>query len=1251
MNKNETLPLAADINKLSIPSSSSDSVLYTVIKEFNARLGDEVNLNIGDIVELISDDSEYGDGWYMGKNLSTNNVGLYPKAFTQIISKNTNGKKQGLLRSRSRRLTPAGSPVTPTTNPTSYFPTMTTDENNSKTSSNNITPNPDGSNINNVKSFSTDPSLPNSNSNSRSTSYNNNLNQQIMRQNSTATVRNTLNDINKALEELNSNQTTASANTTGNDSSIAYNGSSTPTKESFQSPELPVLNPAEVESWTPSQVTQYFSYLNFDLDTAGQFARHKISGLILIQMELSHLKELDIASFGTRFELFKEIEELKTATKERKVEEKYGNSTTPSANTTPKALVNVNANTTPASDSSEFFNNRETKLYGIGITKAASQRRQNYTHTRQRSQSMDDVKELLPKRSSMAINNRDDDSEDDELELYESPRKAPHPPPSASDASSPANSSPAFQSNPNFRFGSGGAQNSINNSNNNNNSFSQQQYSRMSMFEPHSRNVSIGASSSVYNDPHHSRTSSSLSYINSSNNNNNINSNNNASIPTTPSANYCQRNDSILGNKLPNNNFAATTTTLDSTISEDRLVKTIPKYSSLLSVNDKETVYLGSPTEDKIPEKELPKSPKKNTQVTGEEDDEDEDDEHGDYQDASDELGVHTTPTQKEARFSSTLKKLGFSPKRRSISAKEYSTNNSRTMDPKRVSSSILPLPATLDAPENGSANDTPGNRLSKNISRPLPAVPLPTAKGAVGGNDSSDNSNSSTPTSTHPSTMGNTTPTQSTAGRASSALRTLTTRRTKVQTSAYLEGIRDITPDEAIKTADYSGWMNKRGNLTLGSWKNRFFTLHKTRLSYFTSTKDKREKGVIDITSHRVLAAVDSEDKISAAYAASTGSGNYCFKIVPPAPGSRKGLTFTQQKVHYFAVETRAEMRAWMAALMKATIELDETQPVISSCVTPTIPIKQAQEMMAKAREQARLNLENLKLNNFNEGENSNNGNNAILDNGSFSSDTTSPTNTFTNNNISEKSTPLTQLAGQFSSPAQLSLNSNGSGSNRRSVSTNNRLNGLSINTHNTTNTNNLDSSTPTSATLNGSPYQEVKEAFTDIPNGLSTPYLMTSGMALPSAKGPLEINDPVSDLSHSSSTHSVFVYNQTNPKAPDYNNNKTNTNNNGSTTASLNTAPNSASPSTAGNNNNTSFATSVSSTASSNTSSNANTSSGTSTPFNRNARPLQRLPTTSTNPVPMITKLDDDLPDAPQKPSAVSTAKRVLSLRKHKD
>jgi hypothetical protein len=80
-------------------------------------------------------------------------------------------------------------------------------------------------------------------------------------------------------------------------------------------------------------------------------------------------------------------------------------------------------------------------------------------------------------------------------------------------------------------------------------------------------------------------------------------------------------------------------------------------------------------------------------------------------------------------------------------------------------------------------------------------------------------------------------------------------------------------------------------------------------------------------------------------------GAGKHCFKLVPPAPGSRKGVTFTAPKVHYFAVETKEEMRAWMAALMKATIDRDESVPVISSCATPTVPLAKAQEMFAEAR------------------------------------------------------------------------------------------------------------------------------------------------------------------------------------------------------------------------------------------------------------------------------------------------------------
>lgn len=172
-----------------------------------------------------------------------------------------------------------------------------------------------------------------------------------------------------------------------------------------------------------------------------------------------------------------------------------------------------------------------------------------------------------------------------------------------------------------------------------------------------------------------------------------------------------------------------------------------------------------------------------------------------------------------------------------------------------------------------------------------------------------------------------------------------------KQKTSAFQEGINEITPAGAAKTADFSGWMSKRGSLAVGTWKSRFFTLHGTRLSYFTSFSDNRERGLIDITSHRVLPVGESDDRFVALYAASVGAGRHCFKVVPPTPGTRKGVTFTMPKVHYFAVDTREEMRAWMAALMKATIDRDDTVPIISSCVTPTIPLNKAQEMQAEAR------------------------------------------------------------------------------------------------------------------------------------------------------------------------------------------------------------------------------------------------------------------------------------------------------------
>jgi hypothetical protein len=93
------------------------------------------------------------------------------------------------------------------------------------------------------------------------------------------------------------------------------------------------------------------------------------------------------------------------------------------------------------------------------------------------------------------------------------------------------------------------------------------------------------------------------------------------------------------------------------------------------------------------------------------------------------------------------------------------------------------------------------------------------------------------------------------------------------------------------------------------------------------------KEKGVIDITAHRCVTAVSSPNpnvsptestpgpsrKISL-----TGNSKYIFKVVPPAPGTSRAVTFTPQKIHIFSAENEAEFRNWVEAILKANIGLD---------------------------------------------------------------------------------------------------------------------------------------------------------------------------------------------------------------------------------------------------------------------------------------------------------------------------------------
>ncbi|OAG00873.1 uncharacterized protein CC84DRAFT_268915 [Paraphaeosphaeria sporulosa] len=194
-----------------------------------------------------------------------------------------------------------------------------------------------------------------------------------------------------------------------------------------------------------------------------------------------------------------------------------------------------------------------------------------------------------------------------------------------------------------------------------------------------------------------------------------------------------------------------------------------------------------------------------------------------------------------------------------------------------------------------------------------------------------------------------------------------------KHSTSAYLRGRQQITPQEAMEGCDYSGWMKKKSSSLMTTWKTRLFVLRGRRLSYFYTENDTEEKGLIDISSHRVLPA--NNERITgfhatitraasspsspqgatiptAASAASNNgieedmAGMFIFKLVPPRAGLQRGVQFTKPIVHYFAVDSIQAGRLWMAALMKATIDRDDSLSITTTYQQKTISLEKARAM-----------------------------------------------------------------------------------------------------------------------------------------------------------------------------------------------------------------------------------------------------------------------------------------------------------------
>ncbi|KAF4973229.1 hypothetical protein FSARC_434 [Fusarium sarcochroum] len=199
--------------------------------------------------------------------------------------------------------------------------------------------------------------------------------------------------------------------------------------------------------------------------------------------------------------------------------------------------------------------------------------------------------------------------------------------------------------------------------------------------------------------------------------------------------------------------------------------------------------------------------------------------------------------------------------------------------------------------------------------------------------------------------------------------------KKGKKETSAYTRGLLKISPKEASKDADYSGWMRKKSSNLMTTWKPRFFVLKGRRLAYYYSEDDDQEKGLIDISFHRVLPA--DNEKLTGLHATITSLGGqnmptsqtgaddlekgddsiFIFKLVPPRAGLSRAVNFTKPTVHYFAVPNLKQGRLWMAALMKATIDRDDTKPITTTYQQKTISLSKAKQM--RHRPPALMNLE----------------------------------------------------------------------------------------------------------------------------------------------------------------------------------------------------------------------------------------------------------------------------------------------------
>lgn len=914
--------------------------LYIAVNQYSKQMEDELNMKPGDKIKVITDDGEYNDGWYYGRNLRTKEEGLYPAVFTKRIAIE---KPENLHKSPTQESGNSGVKYGNLNDSASNIGKVSSHQQENRYTSLKSTMSDIDKALEELRNGSVEQEVSKSPTRVPEVSTPQLQDEQTLIQEKTRNEENTTHDsLFSSTADLNLSSESLKNISKSNISTKSLE----PSSESVRQLDLKMA-----KSWSPEEVTDYFSLVGFDQSTCNKFKEHQVSGKILLELELEHLKELEINSFGIRFEIFKEIRNIKSA-------------------------IDSSSNKLDADYSTFAFENQAAQLMPAATVNRDEIQQQISSKCNKLSSESSDRKSSsvtteLQRPSSVVVNPNfklHDPAEQildmtevpnlfADKDIFESPGRAPKPPSYPSPVQPPQ--SPSF-----------------NNRYTNNNA----RFPPQTTYPPKNKNPTVYSNGLIPNSSTSSDNSTGKFKFPAMNGHDSNSRKTTLTSATIPSINTVNTDESLPAISNISSNATSHHPNRNSVVYNNH--KRTESGSSFVDLFNR--ISMLSPVKSSFDEEEM-KQPSKASRAVF--DSARRKSSYGHSRDASlSEMKKHRRNSSILSFFSSKSQSNPTSPTKQTFTidpakmtshsrsqSNSYSHARSQSYSHSRKHSLVTsPLKTSL-SPINSKSNIALAHSETPTSSNNKEAVSQPSegkhkhkhkhkSKHKHKNSSSKDGSSEEKSkkklfSSTKESSVGSKEFKRSPSELTQKSTKSILPRSNakKQQTSAFTEGIRSITAKESMQTADCSGWMSKKGTGAMGTWKQRFFTLHGTRLSYFTNTNDEKERGLIDITAHRVLPASD-DDRLISLYAASLGKGKYCFKLVPPQPGSKKGLTFTEPRVHYFAVENKSEMKAWLSAIIKATIDIDTSVPVISSYATPTIPLSKAQTLLEEARLQTQL-------------------------------------------------------------------------------------------------------------------------------------------------------------------------------------------------------------------------------------------------------------------------------------------------------